>query len=91
MALEAAPYDSDPRPVRLYPPEESLALDARVTQEDAFCHAANGSLRYLLLLSGVLPGACDLDDSEAFHAALQSVSPEACPGANGPIAILLIL
>src|SRR5580658_910671 len=91
LALEAAPYESESRLTRLYPPEESLALDARVTQEDAFCHAANGSLRYLLLLSGVLPGACDMDDPDAFRAGLQAVAPEACPGANGPIAILLIL
>ena len=91
LALEAAPFEGDSRLVRHYPPEESFALDARVTQEDAFCHASNGSLRYLLLLNGVFPDACNMDDAEAFHAGLQSVAPDACPGATGPIAILLIL
>lgn len=91
LALEASAHGGDSSPSRLYPPEESFALDARVTQEDAFCHAPNGSLRYLLLLSGVIPGACDLDDTEAFQTGLQAVAPNACPGAQGPIAILLIL
>lgn len=71
--------------------EESFALDARVRQEDAFHHAANGSLRYLLLLSGVVPGIADIDDPAALHGQLNSLAPGASPGTCGPIAILLIL
>ncbi len=71
--------------------EESFALDARISQEDAFCHEANGSLKYLLLLNGVVPNVREFDDPDHLHRELQSLAPGACPGANGPIAILLIL
>jgi len=71
--------------------EGSFALDARIAQEDAFCHESQGSLRYLLLLSGVLPNICEIDDPIALNAELQAIAPDASPGTHGPIAIVLAL
>jgi hypothetical protein len=91
VPLEVAPEAQEFRLGNRIVREESFALDARITQEDAYCHAANGSLRYLLLLSGVLPNIAEIDDPELLHQELNSLIPDACPGATGPIAILLIL
>jgi hypothetical protein len=75
----------------LSPRAESLALDARILQEDAFCHEASGSLKYLLLLNGVAPTPGMLNDRAALHAHLAEIVPDGSPGEFGPIAILLIL
>jgi hypothetical protein len=71
--------------------DETLALDARIVQEDAYCHVSSGSLRYLLLLSGVMSNIHEMDDHGSVHVALNALAPGACPGTHGPIAILLIL
>ena len=70
---------------------ESHALDARIDQEDAFCHEANGSLKYLLLLNGVLPSPATIRDNACLQTHLDDIAPGSSPGSCGPIAILLIL
>ena len=69
----------------------SLALDGRVVQEDAFCHESIGSLKYLLVLGGVIPNRDLLGDSEAVGRCVEQAMPDASPGASGAIAVLLIL
>jgi hypothetical protein len=70
---------------------ETLALDARVLQEDAFCHDSSRSLKYLLLLNGVVPSVDASSDPEQLYDCLQQATSDAFPGASGPIAVLLIL
>ena len=91
LPLETVPDALESLSGRRMVREDSFALDARVCQENAYCHVANGSLRYLLLLSGVLPNISEIDDPEILHGELRSLAPDACPGTSGPIAILLIL
>jgi hypothetical protein len=71
--------------------DECFALDARILQEDAFCHEATRSMKYLLLLNGVIPNVAELDDPLTLHSRLASLAPDSCPGECGAIAILLIL
>ena len=89
--VNAAIYESGCPSGRVYARVETFALDARILQEDAFCHEASGSMKYLLLLNGVIPNISELDDPVRVHRVLSQKAPELCPGATGPIAILLIL
>ena len=70
---------------------ESMALDARVLQEDAFCHESSGSLKYLLLLNGVVPNVDAISDPEQLQECLSRATHHDFPGLTGPIAVLLIL
>ena len=61
-------------------------------QADSFATLPGESMKYVLLLNGVLPLASPISaDPDWLSTQLRTVAPDALPGLTGPISLVLIL